>query len=72
MFVRCIITCIFLTANRKEFVIYFYHSPSDVLLKTGIIPYKDEESINRCFLLSMVMEHTSTINQQMFTKLKGD
>ena len=49
MFVRCIITCLFLTANRKEFVIYFYHSPSDVLLKTGIIPYKGEEGIKGCF-----------------------
>ena len=52
-----------------EFAVYFYHSLTDMLLKTNPIPYQGEEGIRGCFLLSNLLVHTCNVDQNRFTDL---
>ena len=71
----CYCTLTYVTANRKEFITYLYHRPTDVLLRSNKLGYQNECGITGCFMLGVLLEHSCTINQDRFqdmvTTLKG-
>lgn len=40
-----------------------------MLLKTNPMPYQGEEGIKGCFMLTMLLEHTYTVDQNRFADL---